>query len=232
MLTRELRVLYFCEYHTERGAQRQQDDWDALWFVRACKGEVAAFERLAQPIRLSLRGHRCVLDAPNVDAVIAWFGDLVAETCRKFAASISPVAFVPVPSSGAAVGASTAGRTAAFADAVAHRWPEEAYTLDVLRWTGPMQKAHAGGTRDPRSLYKNLSIIEPVRPNERVVLIDDVLTTGGHLSACAAALWNAGADVQFAVAAAHTVLTRSRGPAFQIRAETISVPQEGFDPFS
>ena len=225
---RDLSVLHLCEYLTERGSPRSQGDWDAYWFVRACKAE--SLENLAKPIRLSLLDQRCALSAGNADAVIDWFGAVAAAACVD--APDAPIAFVPVPSSTATEGAPSAGRTALFATAVSERWPHESYVLDVLRWTEPMQKAHEGGARDQGILYEKLLSTEPVRYGERVVLVDDVLTRGGHVAACAALLWDGGAEVEFAITAARTVLARSQGPAFGARWHDIQVELEWFDPFT
>jgi adenine/guanine phosphoribosyltransferase-like PRPP-binding protein len=67
-----------------------------------------------------------------------------------------------------------------------------------------MPTAHqAGGTRDPQELYGRLRLALPTLPQDgaNVVLVDDVLASGGHLRAAAAFLNDCGANVIAAVCA-------------------------------
>jgi hypothetical protein len=67
---------------------------------------------------------------------------------------------------------------------------------DVLRWAEPRASAHGYATaRYPEQLYPNLRLVRLLPTHERVVLVDDVLTTGGHMRAVAAFLTDAGAEV-------------------------------------
>ncbi len=67
-----------------------------------------------------------------------------------------------------------------------------------------MPTAHqAGGTRDPQELYGRLRLALGKLPPEigSVILVDDVLASGGHLRAAAAFLADCGAEVVAAVCA-------------------------------
>lgn len=73
-----------------------------------------------------------------------------------------------------------------------------------LRFREAMLSASSdGGTRNTAVIQANL-VGSPAIANRRVVLIDDVKTTGNHLRACAAVLRNAGADVSTVLVAART----------------------------
>ena len=66
-----------------------------------------------------------------------------------------------------------------------------------------------------------------VRPNERILVVEDVITTGGSTRECIAALENAGAEV----AAAASIIDRSNGTA-DVGVERISLATldvESFD---
>ena len=68
-----------------------------------------------------------------------------------------------------------------------------------------MAKAHAAdGTRDPQVLYGRLRLRDRAWPiaGQRLVLVDDVIATGGHLRAAAAFLNDCGAIVTHAICAA------------------------------
>jgi len=68
-----------------------------------------------------------------------------------------------------------------------------------------MAKAHAAdGTRDPQVLYGRLRLKDRTWPiaGQRLVLVDDVIATGGHIRAAASFLNDCGADVTHAICAA------------------------------
>ena len=66
-----------------------------------------------------------------------------------------------------------------------------------------MVSAHNGGPRDPLVLYPALRLPNKWAASARpYVLVDDVMTSGGHIRACAAILRSQGADVRLAVCGA------------------------------
>lgn len=76
-----------------------------------------------------------------------------------------------------------------------------------------------GGTRNPEVLLKNLAVTGRVR-GATVVLVDDVLTSGGHLQACSALLRQHGAEVEMAFCAGRADDTQP-DDLFAIRVEEI-----------
>jgi adenine/guanine phosphoribosyltransferase-like PRPP-binding protein len=77
-----------------------------------------------------------------------------------------------------------------------------------------------GGTRDGATLYEYLVATGDVR-GHRVVLVDDMLTSGGHLRACAARLRTAGAEPVFAVCAGRADQSQVADP-FAVRHHEIT----------
>ena len=76
--------------------------------------------------------------------------------------------------------------------------------FDGLRWNKQLQKAHEGGTRKRAELLPCLEARKGVK-GKQVVLIDDLVTTGGSLLACKDCLEAAGAKVLGAITCGRTV---------------------------
>jgi hypothetical protein len=132
---------------------------------------------------------------------------------------------VPVPSSTClAIGADVKGRKLAEA-AQAHAAP---FTVtDALHWAVQFAKSAEGGPRDPRVLFENLRVLTQL-PKREVVLVDDVVTGGGHLIACARALRWAGHKVEHAICAALTVHAPPSGGMWNIPARDLEAAPTDF----
>jgi hypothetical protein len=181
------------------------DWWDAFKFTRAVKSALingyahipdgAVWRRLQQD---------------NVGLARTTFGTWLAATAAAHAPD-GQYCIVPVPSSDAVVGAAGPHRhSTMLADALAGHQPAP-QTHDILRFTEPVARAHAGGRRDEEFLFP-LIAIEGNLPQSPIVLLDDVVTLGGHLKAAKRRLEASGATVLFGITCGRTVLATDGDP--------------------
>ena len=187
--------VFCCFSHFTGDGLRQDPHYGVGQFVNALKGRpLSGYAYL----RVARDEPRRRLDGGNAALAFEWFGEMAA---GWVAALGSPIALVPIPDS-RCIDSEHSARTRPLADALAARIPG-AVVLDVLRFDRQMHSAHAAqGARDARSLCLHLRVSAPLTPNPRALLVDDIITTGGHVAASAAVLRAAGAQVLGAVCGA------------------------------
>lgn len=210
-----LPVISFSTYLTiADGVAWRPDDYNARDFVLAIKGkEIAGYAFVR------CRGTWRRFENLNREDVVAWFGEIVAEYAEGHPLPASCV-LVPIPGSQADVTCEGTPRVTVLAQAVATALPSSPPVRDVLRWDSPIVSSRLmAGTRDVAALYRRLRLIGTVE-GERVMLVDDVLTLGGHLRACAAKLRSAGADVLLGLCAARADQIPAKDP-FAVRCEIL-----------
>lgn len=213
-----LRVISFCYYLTDVSCSWRGRDFDAHDFVKASKGHPP--NGYAQ-IPILGKIHR--IDNTNLNLSADLFAELVGEYLQKNPLG-SPLRLIPVPNSGS-VAPDSAPQTAALAHAIAKKLRNGATVVDCLRWKIRLPSASAaGGTRDSRQLYQNLVHTAPIG-NGPYILVDDVLTSGGHLSACAAYLRGKGATVTEAFCVGRTTQAQPNRPF-----DTIEDMLEDYEP--
>lgn len=156
---------------------RYEAHMSCLSFIRTLKAEYLSRVRYLAGLPLG-RGYR--------DNAFTIFSCWMAQLLREISI---PVVLVPVPSSSLHVGIpEEQNQTTSYlmCQAAAEKLGR-AVVFDVLRFVTPHDPAHRGGNplaRDPAWLLRNLVLLRALRVWGRLVLVDDVLTTGSHLRAC------------------------------------------------
>ena len=208
-----LKVVCFCRYFAARDTPWRQEDWDAYHFVRALKGyELRGYGHV--PVNGVLRR----LSKQNASSAIEWFARFVAGYLTKKKIT-PPFVVIPVPNSACTVRSTTKPHTQKLAKEICDCIGAKAKAVACLRWKKDLGSASKeGGPRDADTLYGNSVLTVDFNDQTTVVLVDDAITSGGHLKACAAKLGRAGADVVIAVCGGRTTYDQGNKP-FEIAEE-------------
>jgi hypothetical protein len=190
----------------------RDEDFSAKKFVDAVKSR-----HVNRYAMIPFGGRRHRLEQSNRPLAFDLFGRWAADRLR--AHSAVACALVPVPSSISTIDAAVRGAALVLAEAVKKH--AGAKVLDCLRWDQEMPPAREGGPRHPALLYPHLARIADLK-DRSCVLIDDVMTTGGHLQASAARLREGGATAVLALCAGRTWHAYPPAPdPFKIEAEEL-----------
>lgn len=204
-----LTVISFAAYLTRGEFPWRDEDWHASKFIKAIKGEPINGYAWVPIGKVPRR-----LRQDNADDAIQWFGEIVSAANVKV---VIPSFLVPIPNSQCTVGKAIVPRTVALAQSLANYLPN-VHVLDCLRWEKAMQSARKGGSRNPQEIYDNLVITTKV-DRKRIILVDDVRTTGAHLQAAAAKVHSEGGKCQTAVCAGRTVWAQEDEPFSMVKEE-------------
>lgn len=180
------------------GEQWGQSDWDAMKLVQALKGKVVNGYATLQ----KANGKWIMINTQNTEPAFELWGEWAAGVLA--AKGLDGALLVPVPSS-TCLALDQDPKGARLADEVAKR-ANGFKAASLLHWNVEYAKSHEGGPRDASTLLDNLRILTGLPP-ARIVLIDDVVTFGGHAVACAQGLRSFGHTVEHVVAVAQTVWT-------------------------
>jgi len=203
-----LRVICCCAYPTAKRIWGQ-DDYNAKKLVDALKARpVNGYGELPLPTGASAR-----FNQESTDVAMTWVARRALDAIR-LAGVGGPFAVVPIPHASCDVHSDAPPRMIAVAERMAMIRPGEVAVEDILRWDRPMKSASAaGGSREPRDLYAFLRVIDDV-PELPMVLLDDVLTSGGHLQAAAAVLVEAGGTITVAICGVRALAETVDGEQF------------------
>ena len=143
-------------------------------------------------------GHRVQLSQP--------LGILTARALATFGGAAAPELIVPVPLHRKRLRERGYNQSQLIGAVLAQRWgaPLELGNLRRIRWTEPQTSMDASQRRE--NVSGAFAVREPRRvEGKRVLLVDDVLTTGSTIRACAEALREAGAEAICVVTVARSL---------------------------
>jgi len=208
-----MRVLSVCEYLMD--GDRKPDHFTPFQIVQAVKGK--PFNGYAW---LTVGGAQQRLDSSNPQVAVSWAVEKLGEQIFAEYEGVM-LTIVPVPghthvNMQDVEAGSVHHLGLALAEALRQRGMF-AYAFPLLHWNTAIQSAREGGSRDPAVLAPQLRVV-PAQHIRKVILIDDVVTSGGHIAAGHAVLAAAGydvADVAFASAAPSTRKAIRSGPSLR-----------------
>jgi Phosphoribosyl transferase domain len=199
---------YYVELSGERNKRRPRKPpfYEAWMFCLAVKS--GEFHR---GFYIERQSGKVDITENNFRRVRPIFGAWVAKAVAKFAKDNKcDVLVVPVPSKDGVKGADTY-RSLKMAKDALKGTPYDGAVLDALRWKTKLKPAHEGGPRKRAELLPHLEVTENVK-GRCIVLMDDLLTTGGSMLACQHCLEKAGAKVVGGVTCGRTVYDEKLPP--------------------
>lgn len=183
--------------YEEAGLQFERKDWIARNMTLALKGR--DFNGYSD-VKINGVDHR--IDRANTQPVVDYFGLCVARAVGRLP-QVEAVFIVPSSDCLRLAHDEKAQRIAAAITNARCRVP----VYLPFFWNRQLPKAADGGIRNPDILIGHLHFVRPEQIN-RAILIDDVLTTGGHLRACARACRLQDVEVDESACFARTVWER------------------------
>jgi hypothetical protein len=183
------------QYLSEPVEKMRPRDYDATHLVKAVKGLPLSANSYSD---VQIDGKRVRIREKNKDAAIEWFAAWAAQKIEHHLGTAAKV-LIPIPSSHTVVASPADFRTAAIAAAVARRCTTQVSVAPILRFLHPMLRSRdERGPRDWPTL-KGALCLTGLLPAGNPVLVDDVLTGGGHLVAAAKILEDDGRSTALAV---------------------------------
>ena len=154
-------------------------DYDATHLVKAVKGLDLNPNAYSY---VTIGGQRVRIIGGNKDRAIDWFAEWAAKHVQDLGKH--PKAILPVPSSKSTPAKPATFRTAVIAQKIAALCPNTT-ALPVLRFKAERPNTREeGGSRSPNVLYGEMVLTQQL-PDVQVILVDDVMTGGGHFKASA-----------------------------------------------
>lgn len=183
----------------------RRSDYDINKLVKSLKGEpLKGYANLRDVDRVM---RRIVPD--DRDPALQYFAAWAAR--RLATLNIGRFVLVPVPSS-SSISYNSRGAPFDMACAIQQRMGRGVKVERWLRFAEKMIPSHDGGSRDVRVLAASMKVAAACEHGIRVVLVDDVKTTGSHCKASAQRLRACDMNVETVVVAATTVWEQQRNP--------------------
>jgi phosphoribosylpyrophosphate synthetase len=195
-----MRIRFICGYYSKLAHEkkrRPEDYWDAYNFCWAVK-----FGTFKPKFNIHDAEGKIPITANNFSLVRRKFGSWIEESVAALGGGADAV-LVPVPSKDGVVGAATY-RSLAMTEEAVKETKLVAQINGGLRWKKKLTKAHEGGSRS-RAVFAPLLVADASLNGKKVILIDDLITTGSSLLAAADVLEKAGAKVLGTVVCGKTI---------------------------
>jgi hypothetical protein len=206
-----MKIAHACGYWSDRAGERPRDPpfYEAYLFCWAVKSGVYKYDFF-----IDTTDGRVDITSDNFDEVRLTFGEWAARKARSWLEK-GDISLVPIPSKSALSTVKTYGSLELVQEAF--KGTEfETNALDALRWTKKLPKAHEGGPRSRADLLPLLSVRQEAKSSltggKNVILIDDLLVTGGSALACYDKLTAEGANVLGAITCGKAVYDKTDPP--------------------
>ncbi|WP_371038669.1 hypothetical protein [Rhodosalinus sp. FB01] len=217
-----LTVVPMVQYLTQPVEEMRDQDYKSLSIAKAVKGREPGGR--AKSMRLGDKTYSFGPGDPAgaIDLWTAWAVNVISGAMNP---PNGQLVIVPVPNSQATTADNDDFRTWELARRIAAAIGENVQALDELRWSEVMPKASEGGPRQAYDLFPKLHCTLKNDPGVDRILLDDVMTSGGHLQASAARIKASGAAVEAAIVCGRTMHVQVTNP-FSMPIEKLS----DFDP--
>jgi hypothetical protein len=207
------------QYLTRAVESMRRVDFDATHMVKAVKGLSLSANAYTD---IPIDGKTIRIVEANKDRAIDWHASWAAS--KIAALGDGRKILIPVPSSKTTLASPDTFRTMLIAKAIEARVPNS-FTLSALRFKEARPSSREdGGSRDPDVLCKNLAFLMAI-PIGKIILIDDVMTSGGHFVACAWKLEERFKTVDLALACGRSMETRLDDP-WQVPPESVDIAKK------
>lgn len=211
-----LNVACRAQYLTAPVSNMRGVDYDAIHLVKATKGlDLTPKAYTWVPIG----GHNVRVAEGNKDRAMDWFAEWAAGQVNSM--GNGPKVLVPVPSSKSTPDTPADFRTAVIADKIAALCPNVTVVPALRFKTARSNSREEGGSRSADVLYREMVLTQAL-PEGRIILVDDVMTGGGHLKAAAWMIEDQGRAVQNAICCGRTTDIQLNDP-FSVPPETIDL---------
>ena len=201
-----LQVVCQAQYLTRNVGSMRSTDYDATHMVKAVKGLDLSPNAYTY---VTIQGKSHKITNESKDDAISWFAEWAVFQIGGLGAGPN-IILLPIPSSKTVVTSPEDYRTCRIANAIASLLPKSLVS-SALRFKTPLPNSREeGGSRDPHVLYPNM-VLANVPPGD-IVLIDDVMTSGGHFTAANWILADQGRTPVLAVACGRSLETQVDNP--------------------
>ena len=193
---------YYSQWAHENIAPRSQPQWDAFKFCRAVKRRA-----INGSCTIPTKDGQQVIRPENVGFARTLFGTFIRNVLRQHYGV--EILLVPVPSKDGL----EQSKSFRSLDMTIEAMPEPLKSLvdGCVRFTQQLQPANAGGPRGKDALLPYMKTNRRL-DGERIVIIDDILTTGGSVQATIQKIEDAGGVVIAAIVCGYTVSDSIRPP--------------------